>query len=128
MARVVHFEVPVDDPARARAFYEQVGGWSFQSWGDQPYWLATTGPDDAPGVHGALTPRSADYRGVVLTLQVEALDAPSVAWKPPLAVFSSNGMLFPGSDGSRSVWTPRGTCSVCWRRIRLRSSAPVRRA
>jgi hypothetical protein len=75
MARVVHFEIPVDDPARARAFYEQVGGWSFQSWGDQPYWLATTGPDDAPGIHGALLPRSADYRGVVLTLQVEALDA-----------------------------------------------------
>jgi predicted enzyme related to lactoylglutathione lyase len=75
VSRVVHFEVPVDDPARARAFYEQVAGWSFQSWGDQQYWLATTGPDDADGINGALTPRTAEYQNVVLTLDVDSLDA-----------------------------------------------------
>ena len=75
MSRVVHFEIPVNDPARARAFYEHVAGWQFQSWGDQPYWLATTGPDAAPGIDGALTPRSSDYAATVLTVQVESLDA-----------------------------------------------------
>ena len=59
MARVIHFEVPVDDPERAQAFYRDVLGWEIASWGGPAdYWLATTGPDDEPGINGALTRRS----------------------------------------------------------------------
>ena len=32
MARVVHFELPADDPERAIAFYEQAFGWKFEKW------------------------------------------------------------------------------------------------
>ncbi len=40
MSRVVHFEIPADDPARAVKFYEKVFGWKFQKWeGPMEYWL-----------------------------------------------------------------------------------------
>jgi predicted enzyme related to lactoylglutathione lyase len=60
MARVIHFEVPVDDPERAQAFYREAFGWEIGSWGGPAdYWLATTGPEGEPGINGALTRRSA---------------------------------------------------------------------
>jgi predicted enzyme related to lactoylglutathione lyase len=29
--RIVHFEIPADDPARAIAFYQSAFGWSFDA-------------------------------------------------------------------------------------------------
>jgi uncharacterized protein len=46
--RVVHFEMRVDDPERAIAFYSTVFGWQITKW-DSPlmeYWMVMTG---APG-------------------------------------------------------------------------------
>ena len=56
MPRPVHFEIHATDPERVVAFYEQVFGWKIERWGDQPYWLITTG-DTNPGIDGGLTPR-----------------------------------------------------------------------
>lgn len=58
MSRVVHFELPADDPKRAIAFYEKVFGRTVTDWeGPMDYWLVTTGPDDELGINGAITPR-----------------------------------------------------------------------
>jgi predicted enzyme related to lactoylglutathione lyase len=65
MPRPVHFEIHATDPATVQAFYEQVLGWRFQQWGDNPYWLVITGdgdpmtgiPHTEPGVDGGLLPR-----------------------------------------------------------------------
>lgn len=58
MARVIHFEIPVDDPDRAQAFYRDVLGWEISTWGGPAdYWLATTGPEGEPGINGALIRR-----------------------------------------------------------------------
>jgi uncharacterized protein len=56
MPRVVHFELPVADVKRAATFYESVFGWSAESWGDEGYWLVTTGTDE-PGIDGAFISR-----------------------------------------------------------------------
>ena len=73
MPRVIHFEIPADNPERAVTFYEKVFGWNINKWeGPADYWLAMTGPDDVPGINGAIT-RRAD-RGTV----TYALDVPSV--------------------------------------------------
>ena len=54
--RVVHFEIPVEDPERAKKFYESVFGWGIQKWeGPIPYWLVTTGEIPEPGIDGALS-------------------------------------------------------------------------
>ncbi len=54
--RPVHFEIHATDPERAVTFYEQVFGWTFERWGELPYWLITTG-DTGPGIDGGLVPR-----------------------------------------------------------------------
>jgi predicted enzyme related to lactoylglutathione lyase len=59
MSRVVHFEIPADQPERAITFYKSVFGWQFSKWdGPMPYWMITTGPDGEPGINGGLMPRS----------------------------------------------------------------------
>ena len=55
MPRVVHFEIPADDPSRAAKFYEDVFGWKIEKWeGPFDYWMVTTGEDDEPGINGAI--------------------------------------------------------------------------
>jgi len=55
MSRVVHFEIPADDPGRAAKFYEDVFGWKIEKWeGPFDYWMVTTGEDDEPGINGAI--------------------------------------------------------------------------
>jgi uncharacterized protein len=58
MSRVVHFEIPAEDPARAVKFYEDVFGWKIEKWeGPFDYWLVTTGEEDEMGINGALMPK-----------------------------------------------------------------------
>ncbi len=54
---VVHFAIHADDVERARTFYEAVFGWCFEAWGPPDFYLVNTGPEDDPGIHGALQKR-----------------------------------------------------------------------
>jgi predicted enzyme related to lactoylglutathione lyase len=75
MARVVHFEIPADDPARAVKFYETVFGWKIQKWdGPENYWLAMTGEEGQPGINGAITGRGEPTTVVVNTMDVASVD------------------------------------------------------
>ncbi len=51
--RPVHFEFYSTDPDASVAFFQQALGWNFDKWGDQAYWLASTGTD-GPGIDGAV--------------------------------------------------------------------------
>jgi hypothetical protein len=76
MSRVIHFEVPVDDPERAQNFYSDAFGWKILKMpGPMDYWLVTSGPDSQPGINGALTRRSALNPGTVNTIGVESLES-----------------------------------------------------
>src|SRR5262249_3556 len=55
MLRPIHFEIHAEAPGRAQAFYEALFGWSFERWGDHPYWMIKTG--EGPGLDGGLVPR-----------------------------------------------------------------------
>ncbi|MPY89364.1 MAG: VOC family protein [Luteitalea sp.] len=75
MPRVIHFELPADDPTRAVAFYEGVFGWSFQRWdGPMDYWLVTTGPGEQPGIDGGLMRRQQPGASPVNVIDVASLD------------------------------------------------------
>ena len=74
MSRVVHFEVPADDVARAQAFYGKAFGWQFQAWdGPMDYTFAITGTEGR-GIDGAIIPRQAPGTGTVNTIDVPSLD------------------------------------------------------
>ena len=42
MQRVIHFEIYTDDPEAVQPFYEEVFGWTFQTFEGGPfeYWLS----------------------------------------------------------------------------------------
>ena len=74
MPRVVHFEIPADNPARAVKFYSEVFNWKIEKWaGPIEYWLVTTGSKDTPGIDGAIMPRGEDGC-VINTVDVPSLD------------------------------------------------------
>ena len=61
---VAHFAINADDVERARRFYEQVFGWSFEAWGPPDFYRISTGSTEAhPGVGGALQARRALAEG-----------------------------------------------------------------
>jgi predicted enzyme related to lactoylglutathione lyase len=71
MPRVIHFEIPADDPQRAVKFYETAFGWKINSWGGpMEYWLCSTGPESEPGIHGAIGRRDANMPNTTNTLAV----------------------------------------------------------
>jgi uncharacterized protein len=47
---VVHFEIFASDVERARKFYEQVFGWTFEVGGPPDFYFIITGPDSDPGI------------------------------------------------------------------------------
>ncbi len=75
VGRVVHFEIPVDDPERAARLYSDALGWQASKWeGPVEYWLVTTGPADEPGIDGALTPRGGRATTWTNTVDVASVD------------------------------------------------------
>ncbi|MGM8213208.1 VOC family protein [Virgibacillus sp. W0430] len=84
MGRLIHFEIHVDNMERAKNFYGEVFGWTFQDWSDyagMPYWGAVTGEDNEPGINGALMQRKGSspqpnqaLNGYACTIGVEDYD------------------------------------------------------
>lgn len=74
MSKIIHFEIPADDPARAIKFYKDVFGWKIDKW-DAPvdYWLVTAGEDGEPGINGAIMPREGENK-IRDTISVESYD------------------------------------------------------
>jgi predicted enzyme related to lactoylglutathione lyase len=55
---VVHFEIFASNVERARQFYENVFGWSFEAAGPPDFYLIATGPESDPGLkHGLIAKR-----------------------------------------------------------------------
>jgi predicted enzyme related to lactoylglutathione lyase len=84
MPRPVHFEIHAADPARAKAFYEKVFGWTFHKWEGAAweYWLIGTGPKEEPGIDGGMIKRQGNapaagqaVNAFVCTIGVTDLDA-----------------------------------------------------
>lgn len=74
-SRVVHFEIPSDDPDRAAQFYAGAFGWKIQKWtGPQEYWLVDTGEGE-PGINGGIMRRTAPFDRIINTIGVADIDA-----------------------------------------------------
>src|SRR4051794_34547938 len=79
MGRVVHFEIHAGDPERAANFYRLVFGWSITKWdGPVDYWLVGTGPDNEPGIDGAILQRRGEIDGLAVIAYVCTIDVTSL--------------------------------------------------
>lgn len=84
MYRPIHFEIHADDVARARQFYADVFGWTFEDYSEfagMTYFGAVTGTAEG-GIDGAIMQRhdpgpepGGPVAGAVLTLGVDDIDA-----------------------------------------------------
>jgi uncharacterized protein len=75
MPRVVHFEIPADEPERAVEFYSKVFDWKTQKWqGAEDYWVLTTGNGNQAGIDGGLMKRTAQYPNPVNSIAVPSVD------------------------------------------------------
>ena len=74
VSRVLHFEIPVDDPERAGAFYSAVFSWNVDRWGPLEYWNLSTGEPPGVGAEGALSRRTEEVPGVVVYVGVDDID------------------------------------------------------
>ena len=72
--RVVHFEIPCDNPEKTIEFFKTVFGWNFQKFGDEGYWLTVTGDEKEPGINGGIMKRRDPKQPVVNSINVENLD------------------------------------------------------
>lgn len=82
MDKVMHFEIPVDDLARAMDFYSSTFGWKLEQMEDMDYTsIVTTSvdpetqmPTEPGGINGGMTQRSDDVPAPVLTMGVDSID------------------------------------------------------
>ena len=55
MPRIVHFEIPAEDPEKVSKFYTDTFGWEIKKWeGPMDYWLVRTGDRSEMGIDGGI--------------------------------------------------------------------------
>jgi hypothetical protein len=84
MDKVVHFEIPADDQARAKEFYASVFDWDLNEsdmGGGVMYTTAMTVavddnrlPKEPGAINGGIMNRTADTPAPVITIQVDSID------------------------------------------------------
>jgi hypothetical protein len=83
MDKVVHFEIPTDDVARASEFYRSIFGWDLQDMSGQgmDYALVMTVPVDDQqmptergAINGGMMKRSDDTPSPIITIEVASID------------------------------------------------------
>lgn len=72
--RVVHFEIPCDNPKNVMKFLGDVFGWTFQQFGDMEYWTVITGDEKLPGINGGLMKKNHPNQPVANSIDVVSLD------------------------------------------------------
>jgi predicted enzyme related to lactoylglutathione lyase len=71
--KLVHFEIPAQDAAKAREFWSGLFGWKFgdSAMPDMDYRMVQTGPDQG----GAVYPSMEGERGLVIYFDTDDIDA-----------------------------------------------------
>jgi uncharacterized protein len=79
--RVVHFEIPADDLARAQDFYKQAFGWNIAPMPDMSYTIVSTTPTNDQGmptdpgaINGGMMQREEPTTTPVITIDVDDID------------------------------------------------------
>ncbi len=74
MSRITHFEIPSENPEVSMKFYADTFGWVFQQFGEQQYWMVTTGSDDQAGINGAIMKQNHPDQPVTNSIHVQNID------------------------------------------------------
>jgi predicted enzyme related to lactoylglutathione lyase len=75
---IVHFEIPADDIARAKAFYEKTFGWKIKPFPMPPgheYYGVTTRKKGEPGIDGGMMKRNMPGQPFTNYITVKSIEA-----------------------------------------------------
>lgn len=71
---VVHFEIPADDVARARNFYQRAFGWKIRDPRKTDYFMIETRSNGAQGINGGLMQRSCADQSMTNYIAVKSIE------------------------------------------------------
>jgi len=81
MDKVVHFEIPADNLARAKRFYNTVFGWKMNEIPEMEYVIVGTEESDEDGmpketgaINGGMLERQDPVKSPVITINVKSID------------------------------------------------------
>jgi predicted enzyme related to lactoylglutathione lyase len=71
---IIHFEIPVDDVARAQKFYKQVFGWKISDPFKMDYFIVETRKKGEDGINGGLMKRKMPDQPFMNYVAVKSVD------------------------------------------------------
>jgi predicted enzyme related to lactoylglutathione lyase len=81
MDKVVHFEIPADNLARAKKFYNTVFGWNMNEMPEMDYVMVGTAesnengmPKEPGAINGGMLERQDPVKSIVVTIDVKDID------------------------------------------------------
>lgn len=72
--RVVHFEIPCDNPEKTIQFFKEAFDWKFERFGEMEYWSVITGEEGTPGINGGLMKKNNPEQPIANSIQVESIE------------------------------------------------------
>jgi uncharacterized protein len=115
MAAIVHFDVPAEDPERAKKFYATLFGWQYQLVPEFQYNLiTTTNLDGTPGVGGGLGKRMEPSQRMMNYFGVESIDVSMNQVMKLGGKLTSPKMLVPGMGWLVNCMDTEGNAFGLW--------------
>ena len=117
--RVVHFEIPANQPEALTKFYSEVFGWKFQkaSLPGPEYWLCETG-SGGPGINGAVMKRQdprQPWMNYVDVANIDAMLEQAINLGAKIALPRTS---IPGVGAFAAIIDPEGNICGLWEQIK----------
>ena len=113
--RVVHFEIPANQPEALTKFYGDLFGWTFQKapLPGPEYWLCDTGNQE-PGINGAIMQRQNAQQPWMNYVDVASIDASLEKATQLGGQIALPKMPIPGVGAVAAVIDPQGNIIGLW--------------
>jgi predicted enzyme related to lactoylglutathione lyase len=117
-SRVVHFEIPADQPESLTKFYSELFGWKFQKapFPGPEYWLCDTGTE-GPGINGAIMARQHPQQPTVNYVDVGNVDAAIEKATQLGAKVALPKTSVPGVGAYAAIIDPQGNICGLWEQV-----------
>jgi predicted enzyme related to lactoylglutathione lyase len=115
--RIVHFEIPADQPEALTAFYGELFGWKFQKlpMPGPEYWLCDTG-SEGPGINGGIMQRKHPQQPWMNYVDVASIDAAIEKATKLGAKVALPKTPVPGVGAYAAIIDPQGNICGLWER------------
>jgi len=113
--RIVHFEIPANEPQKLTKFYSDLFGWKFQkaAIAGPEYWLCDTG-SEGPGINGAVMQRQHAQQPWMNYVDVASIDAAIEKATKLGAKVALPKMPVPGVGAVAAIIDPQGNICGLW--------------